>query len=488
MKDMNISRRSFLGGAFSFAALGFGRAFAVEPGSFSTGRPNLRVGVLSDIHVSHLPGTKGVKPFTHSSGECFLRVLELYRDLKVDAVLIAGDLTNYGDLCELQAVADIWKRVFPENRLPDGARVEPLVVYGNHDAIGFKFMHKKDYEGDAAKRAAMLELSIFRDPGAAYANAFGEPWAPVWSKTVKGYTFVGAHWGHEDEAPAFIRAHREELKGGKPFFYFQHPHPANTVYGTFAWGRDRGKTTEALAEFPNAVAFSGHSHYTLTDPHTIWQGAFTSVGTATLSHSGIPCYGMRVENHKSTLKSKEGNRMALVSRGRQGMVMEVYDDRIVLSRREYPADVAVGPDWVIPFAEKERPFRYDEQAKRMKAPEFPDGAKATARRIKGKLVKKDGAKESEAQIVVRFDGAVAREDPGRVFFYDVTGSVDGKKVKTRRVLADGYWHAASKLGDKGACVFPASDFPEDQPVEFSVRPLDAFLNAGRPITCTLKAS
>ena len=85
-----ISRRDSLGGALGFAALGFGRAFAVELGSFSTGKPNLRVGMLSDIHVSHLPGTKGVKPFGHGSGECFLRVLDHYRDLKVDAVLNAG--------------------------------------------------------------------------------------------------------------------------------------------------------------------------------------------------------------------------------------------------------------------------------------------------------------------------------------------------------------------------------------------------------------
>ena len=48
MPDMNISRRKFIGGAVGFAAFGFGRAL-------------------------------GVKPFTHSSGECFLRGLELYR-------------------------------------------------------------------------------------------------------------------------------------------------------------------------------------------------------------------------------------------------------------------------------------------------------------------------------------------------------------------------------------------------------------------------
>lgn len=78
-------------------------------------------------------------------------------------------------------------------------------------------------------------------------------------------------------------------------------------------------------------------------------------------------------------------------------------------------------------------------------------------------------------------------DPGRVFFYDVAGCVEGKKVKTRRALADGYWHAASKLGHKRSCVFLSSDFPEGKTIEICVRPLDAFLIAGRLIVCTLKA-
>ena len=298
---------------------------------------------------------------------------------------------------------------------------------------------------------------------------------------------MGAHWGYSDKVPAFLRAHRAELVGEKPFFFVQHQHPANTVYGDFAWGRDRGKTTEALAEFPNAIAFSGHSHYSLTDPHSIWQGAFTSIGTATLSHSGISSYGVRLENARSAMKSKEGAHVNPVSSGRQGMVMEVYDDRIVLARRSFPDKASLGADWVIPLAvaKSNKPYRYEEQAKLMKAPEFPPNAKATARRVeKGKLRRRGEKPVGEAQVRVSFTGVPGRDNPGRVFFYDVKALVDGQEVKLRRVLPEGYWKAPEQMAKTASCVFPLSDFPAGKTVTFEIRPLDAFLNAGHPIQCT----
>ena len=45
--DRGISRRCFLGGLGSFAVC---RAFAVPAGALG-GVPNLRIGVLSDIHI-----------------------------------------------------------------------------------------------------------------------------------------------------------------------------------------------------------------------------------------------------------------------------------------------------------------------------------------------------------------------------------------------------------------------------------------------------
>jgi hypothetical protein len=93
-----------------------------------------------------------------------------------------------------------------------------------------------------------------------------------------------------------------------PFFYVQHPHLKDTCYGPWAWGHDAGITTKTLSAYPNAIAFSGHSHYSLTDERTIWQGAFTSVGTG--SFRAMPV--MRSSAHRASSR-KPGSSIASCS-------------------------------------------------------------------------------------------------------------------------------------------------------------------------------
>ena len=62
--------------------------------------------------------------------------------------------------------------------------------------------------------------------------------------------------------------------------------------------------TDTLSAYPNAVAFSGHSHWTLNDERSIWQGAFTAVSVPSLSCTGVMDgyeNGADVRNGKTTL-------------------------------------------------------------------------------------------------------------------------------------------------------------------------------------------
>ena len=71
---MNIifSRRSFLAGATAFSLAGCMNGRSGPPG----GRPKLKFGVLSDIHITDWAST-----------EIFRKTLRFYRDAGVDAVL-----------------------------------------------------------------------------------------------------------------------------------------------------------------------------------------------------------------------------------------------------------------------------------------------------------------------------------------------------------------------------------------------------------------
>ena len=68
-------------------------------------------------------------------------------------------------------------------------------------------------------------------------------------------------------------------------FVFHHEHVKNTVYGSSdfdGWGnRFFGGVFE---KYPNVVDFSGHSHYPVNDPRSVWQREFTAFGTGSLKY------------------------------------------------------------------------------------------------------------------------------------------------------------------------------------------------------------
>ena len=86
----------------------------------------------------------------------------------------------------------------------------------------------------------------------------------------------------------------EELKKAvaddptKPIFVMQHEHISGTVYGSLdneGWGMP--DFAEILKDYPQVVDFSGHSHYPLNDPRSIWQGEYTALGTGGLYYAEI---------------------------------------------------------------------------------------------------------------------------------------------------------------------------------------------------------
>ena len=500
---MIVSRRWFIGGAASFGAFGGCRMF--ECHDFRAGgRPNLTFGVVSDIHVSRMTGdpAKDVADNTATLRHAF----EYFRDAGVDAVVIAGDMADNGVMAQLEVVAAAWRSVFPNDRALDGRKVEKLFVYGNHDLGGLPYargLFKGLPDGEIEKRI------ILPDPKAVWERVFEEAYAPIWVKEVRGYSFVGAHWlvrgcrGKDEAFNAgigdFYAAKRMAFDPKKPFFHIQHPHPKDTCYGSWAWGRDVGLSTKALSAFPNAVAFSGHSHYPLTDERSVWQGAFTSVGTASLRYLDYTYNEFSPEGFENT--TCDGGRDAwrlnaekmtprIYAAGRQGMVWRVYDDCMAVERRDLQFDQSVGPDWVIPLEMSEpRPFAFAERAKKSVAPRFAEGAKLELSRVKAK--NRGGKNKDEIVAAIEQDAIrvlippVAPDPNARVYLFEVTAS-GGGKTRTKRVVAKGssnaLGHAEAAAGTE--CVFAMDDFLQG-PVTVSVVPENWFHRRGEAISGTV---
>ena len=133
--DVLLDRRGFALGLG--ASLFFGAAHAGP--AMPRGERRLRLGVLSDIHFDW--DEKAGRLLEAYDERIFLHALEHFRQIEVDGVVVAGDLTNNGIRPEFDAVAAAWRKVFPSNRGAGGKEVVPLFIRGNHDIRTRSFVH-----------------------------------------------------------------------------------------------------------------------------------------------------------------------------------------------------------------------------------------------------------------------------------------------------------------------------------------------------------
>ena len=121
-----MNRREFLQRSGVLAGAAYLGTPALAETIATLGNPNLVIGIVSDIH---LRGADTAATFIHT--------LEYFRSLKVDGVIIAGDMADQGLLPQLQVVANAWFQVFPDNKGLDGKETIQLFIYGNHDMEGY---------------------------------------------------------------------------------------------------------------------------------------------------------------------------------------------------------------------------------------------------------------------------------------------------------------------------------------------------------------
>ncbi|MCR5150286.1 MAG: metallophosphoesterase [Clostridiales bacterium] len=237
-------------GVFSLIS-GFPSSLPETPEDFT---PVLRFAVCSDIH---LQGEENL----HSQHyrQMFDELYE-YADAqdysKLDAIITAGDMVNTGSDEEYEQFIGITSEGIREG-------TQFLCVLGNHEFIKYRdydpkigYEKYKKYVCEDVDRHLVINgfhfiLTSYSDDARTFTSKKG------WMKA------------ELDKAVADRR--------DMPVFCIQHPQPFNTVYGSVNWGDFDIKTV--YKNYPQVVDFSGHSHYSTTDPRSIWQGSFTSIGT-----------------------------------------------------------------------------------------------------------------------------------------------------------------------------------------------------------------
>ena len=495
MNSFQYCRAGMTRGEFLKLALCSGAFAAAHPlravaETLASGNPNLVLGIVSDVHVS-MRRKNGQVVF--EGEEVLRRTFEWFRSRGVDAVVICGDLADQGLREELNAVGRCWLSVFPDDRAPDGRRVEKLFVYGNHDWEGYKY-------GDAARKyfgAEGYDHAINKGLGAAWRAAFHEEYAPVWRKEVKGYTFVGAHWIDEigvPQAAPWFKSNMRTLDPKKPFFYLQHPPLKDTCYGPWHWGHDIGEMTRLFSEsFPNAIALTGHSHASLSDNRAIWKKEFTSINAGSLKYTGLE-YGDLAPNFRENDGGLHGLSAEVLARrvmrriptgdGHQGLLARVYDDRIVFERRDFEDMGILGEDWILPLGRGKTVSHCNA------VPQFVEGAALAARIGSGKN-RGGGAVKSADQVALEIEIPPAnRPGAGRVFDYRVTIAGANGLTDEKFVFAEGFHRSATSKRANTPTVFKVAfgALSARGNLEIRVAPRNSLGTEGRELAARLSLS
>lgn len=225
--------------------------------------PVLRFAVASDVHIHVDDKTDDSQPERIRLAQFINKAYELAESsntgyTKLDAICFAGDVANQG----LDEEAEVFINICKENIRPG---TQLLNVLGNHDQF----------------KGADTALTRFE-------KIFDAPLN--YNVVINGYHLIGVSYSTQKDYKADgVKEWLEtQIKGAvaedatKPVFVFQHPHPFATVYGSVNWSDLT--TATVYNKYSQVVVFSGHSHYPINDPRSLWQGSYTSIGTGTLSY------------------------------------------------------------------------------------------------------------------------------------------------------------------------------------------------------------
>ena len=229
-----------------------------EVKEFTTQNEGFKVGVISD---TQLPPTEEALKNDNKYVEHLRNALIAMKNNDVDMILFAGDIGDLGTYFAFELYEKTIDEVYGEDR--------PIIqtVMGNHDFWG---------------KTATNHIKAFK-------QVMGEsPWTHY---VVNGYHFIGASPNCGMMKRDYVLTSRwleKELEKasaqsqGKPIFVTTHRPPKDTCYGSDEWGDS--SLNEVLSKYPNVILFGGHSHYSVLDERTIWQGDYTVLQTQSLSY------------------------------------------------------------------------------------------------------------------------------------------------------------------------------------------------------------
>lgn len=358
--------------------------------------PVIRFVACSDSHLKSAAGKGSYRlEKTAKLAYAIAKADDEYNNL--DAFLINGDITNDGNIDQFAGF-----KVVADKYIKSETELLPIIA-NNHD---FRNMKKQT--------VAYFSQLMGKDTD--------------YHKVVNGYHFIGISTSdvegvnYTEEQRVWLKAQLDEAvkdDPNKPIFVSQHEHVRNTVYGSSdfdGWGID--DFSDILEQYPQVVDFSGHSHYPLNDPRSVWQGSFTAIGTGALAYMELT-----VEDQRKVHPTGNGLEA-------QFWIVELDKDSNMRLRGIDLIEEKVLCEYILanPANPDNREYTPEKQTARSTAPVFDEDAKLKVTKLARNIsVKFDAAKSTNAEPVFLYkvkvtnsDGEVVKSDWVLPKYYSAT--------------------------------------------------------------------
>ena len=271
----------------------------------------------------------------------------------MDALIIGGDFTDAGTVKAWKSYKEIFDNAFSDTNKPI-----MLCVMGNHDYWLPTFWECGEIPTPAKQQRRFEKYT-------------GEK--PYSHTVINGFHFIcwSSSNGSYDKSYQNKAQVRRELDAAvndapdKPIFVITHINPTNSVYGSDEWGN--ADVEEVLKDYPQAISMSGHSHYSIIDERSIYQGKYTAFTTQSLDY-------IELETGKfngTVPKDAYGNTIADVTPACLYMIVE--DDKVTLERLDANNGTPLKNPWVInaPFGNN-RDYGNESRQKANTPPSLPE--------------------------------------------------------------------------------------------------------------------
>ena len=285
-----------------------------------------KIGIISD---SQLKKNNSNNSFDFYGYNLF-RALEIFKKHNIDIIILAGDITIDGEIINYLYFKEIYNSVYENNKRPIF-----ISLMGNHDY------------SDKIYSKLENQKKFFK-----YMNSY-----PFSHYLINNYNFIFFSYNlivkrkSKKEEYSWLKSRIENArknikKVGDPIFIISHMPPKNTVYGSenFSGNKD---LYDILKNYPEVISISGHSHCSLRNKKSIWQGEFTALNIQSISYIELD---KNYSNYLDVINSSKNDSM--------GLIVSLNENNVIFDRIQFSNEEILEEKWNINFPMNSSNFIY----------------------------------------------------------------------------------------------------------------------------------